>query len=249
MTITRDEELEKLRVIGGIVARTLEAMGKALEPGMTTRELDDLGRALLEREGARPAPELAYGFPGATCISVGPDVAHGIPGDRRIAPGDLVNIDVSAEKDGFFGDTGASFAVPPVAPKIERLCRDGRRAMWSGIRAVRPGAPLNAIGKSIETFARRGGYSLIRNLASHGVGASLHEEPESLPTWYEPNDRRQITEGMVFTIEPFLSFGEDWVDELADGWTLRPTGGGPAVQYEHSLVATRNGPIILTLPH
>ena len=121
MTITRDEELEKLRVIGGIVARTREAMGKALEPGMTTRELDDLGRALLEREGARPAPELAYGFPGATCISVGPDVAHGIPGDRRIAPGDLVNIDVSAEKDGFFGDTGASFAVPPVAPKIERL--------------------------------------------------------------------------------------------------------------------------------
>lgn len=249
MTINSDDDLDKLRIIGRIVARTLEAMGRALEPGMTTRELDDIGRALLAAEGARPAPELTYGFPGATCISVGPDVAHGIPGDREITAGDLVNIDVSAEKDGYFGDTGASFAVPPTPARIERLCRDGRRAMWSGIRAVRPGAPLNAIGKSIEGFARKNGYSLIRNLASHGVGASLHEEPESLPTWYEPGDRRMITEGLVFTIEPFLALGEDWVDEMDDGWTLRPTGGGPAVQYEHSLVATRNGPIILTLPH
>ena len=247
MTINSEDDLEKLRVIGRIVARTLEAMGKALEPGMTTRELDDIGRALLDGEGARPAPELTYGFPGATCISVGPDVAHGIPGDRVIRAGDLVNIDVSAEKDGYFGDTGASFAVPPVAKRIERLCRDGRRAMWSGIRAVRPGAPLNAIGRSIEGFAQKNGYGLIRNLASHGVGGALHEEPESLPTWYEPQDRRLITEGLVFTIEPFLTLGEDWVDELDDGWTLRPTGGGPAVQYEHSLVATRTGPIILTL--
>jgi methionyl aminopeptidase len=247
MTISSQEDLEKLRTIGRLVAQTLEAMGKALEPGMTTAELDDIGRRLLEAEGARSAPELAYGFPGATCISVGPDVAHGVPGDQKICAGDLVNIDVSAELDGYFGDTGASFAVPPVTRRVERLCRDGRRAMWSGIRAVRPGAPLNAIGRSIEGFAQKNGYSLIRNLASHGVGRSLHEEPESIPTWYEPHDRRQITEGLVFTIEPFLALGEDWVDELDDGWTLRPTGGGPAVQYEHTLVATRNGPIVLTL--
>jgi len=247
MTITSDDELEALRKIGKIVARTLEAMGQALEPGMTTKELDDIGRALLEAEGARSAPELAYDFPGATCISVGPDVAHGIPGDRRIAAGDLVNIDVSAELDGFFGDTGASFAVPPVSKKIEKLCRDGRRAMWSGIRAVRPGAPLNAIGKGVEGFARKNGYTLIRNLASHGVGRSLHEEPEGLATWYDPADRRTIGEGLVFTIEPFLALGDDWVDELDDGWTLRPSRGGPAVQYEHTLVATKNGPLILTL--
>ena len=162
MTISSQEDLEKLRTIGRLVAQTLEAMGKALEPGMTTRELDDIGRRLLEAQGARPAPELAYGFPGATCISVGPDVAHGIPGDQRICAGDLVNIDVSAELDGYFGDTGASFAVPPVTRRGERLCRDGRRAMWSGIRAVRPGAPLNAIGRSIEGFAQKNGYSLIR---------------------------------------------------------------------------------------
>lgn len=248
MTVGNEDELEKLKAAGRIVARTLQAMGAALEPGMTTRELDDLGRALLERDGARSAPELTYDFPGATCISVGPDVAHGIPGDRVIQAGDLVNIDVSAEVEGFFADTGASFAVPPTAPRIERLCRDGRRAMWAGIRAVKAGGPLNAVGASIQAFADRNGYTLIRNLASHGVGRSLHEEPTEIATWRAPEDRRRIGEGLVFTIEPFLSLGDDWVEELDDGWTLRPEGGRPTVQYEHTLVATRRGPVVVTLP-
>lgn len=247
MTIENEEQLAKLRAVGGLVARTLAAMGRALEPGMTTKELDDLGRALLEREGARSAPELTYNFPGATCISVGPDCAHGIPDGTVVKAGDLINIDVSAELDGFFGDTGASFAVPPTRPRIERLCRDGRRAMWAGIRAVKPGAPLNAVGRSIETFAQANGYSLVRNLASYGVGYSLHDEPGEIPTWYEPQERRTINEGLVFTIEPFLSLGADWVEEGDDGWTLRPPEHQPTVQYEHTLVATRNGPLILTL--
>jgi methionyl aminopeptidase len=247
MTIENEDQLEKLRTVGGLVARTLAAMGAALEPGMTTKELDDYGRALLEKEGARSAPELTYGFPGATCISVGPDCAHGIPDGTVVRAGDLINIDVSAELDGYFGDTGASFAVPPVSPRIERLCRDGRRAMWAGIRAVKPGAPLREVGRSIDTFARKNGYSLVRNLGSHGVGRSLHDEPSVIPTWYEPDERRTIPEGLVFTIEPFLSLGAAWVEELEDGWTLRPPLEQATVQYEHTLVATRNGPLILTL--
>jgi methionyl aminopeptidase len=247
MTIENDDQLQKLRRVGNVVARTLKSMGEALEPGITTRELDDLGRALLEREGARSAPEITYGFPGATCISVGPDCAHGIPDHTVIKGGDLVNIDVSAELDGYFGDTGASFAVPPATPRVQRLCRDGRRAMWAGIGAAKPGRPLNAIGLAIEKFAQKNGYSLVRNLASHGVGRSLHDEPSEIPTWYEPRDRRQIPEGLVFTIEPFLSLGADWVVEKGDGWSLRPPAHQPTVQYEHTLVATRNGPIILTL--
>ena len=247
MTIESEDQLEKLRAVGGLVARTLAAMGKALEPGMTTRELDDLGRTMLEAEGARSAPELTYGFPGATCISVGPDCAHGIPDDTRVEAGDLVNIDVSAELDGYFGDTGASFSVPPTRPRIERLCRDGRRAMWAGIRAVKPGGRMNAVGRAIETFADRNGYSLVRNLSSHGVGRSLHDDPAEIATWYEPDDRRVIPEGLVFTIEPFLSLGADWVDERDDGWTLYPPLEEPTVQYEHTLVATRRGPVILTL--
>jgi methionyl aminopeptidase len=158
-----------------------------------------------------------------------------------------VNIDVSAELEGYFGDTGASFAVPPVAPKVERLCRDGRRALWAGIRAVRAGGGLNAPGRAIEAFARRNGYSLVRNLASHGVGGALHEAPTEIATWDEPRDRRRIHEGLVFTLEPFLSLGAEWVDETGDGWTLRPPGGQPTVQYEHTLVATRNGPVVVTL--
>ncbi len=247
MTIENEAQLEKLRVIGRIVAQTLTAMGEAMEPGMTTKELDDLGRALLEKEGARSAPELTYNFPGATCISVGPDVAHGIPGERVIKAGDLINIDVSAERDGFFGDTGASFQVPPTTAKIERLCRDGRRAMWTGIRAVKSGGRLNEVGRAIEGFAKKNGYSLVRNLASHGVGHSLHDDPGEIPTWHEPRDTRMIPEGLVFTIEPFLSLGADWVEERDDGWTLFPPKGQPTVQYEHTLVATRTGPVILTL--
>jgi methionyl aminopeptidase len=248
MTIKREEQLDKLRTVGRLVARTLAAMGEALEPGITTRELDDLGRAFLEMEGARSAPELTYGFPGATCISVGPDCAHGIPDSTVVKAGDLINIDVSAELDGYFGDTGASFAVPPSRPRIERLCRDGRRAMWAGIRAVKPGKRLNEVGRSIESFSRKNGYSLVRNLASHGVGRSLHDEPAAIPTWYEPRDRRTIPEGLVFTIEPFLSLGADWVEQRDDGWTLRPPLRQPTVQYEHTLVATSRGPLILTLP-
>src|SRR5690606_735657 len=170
MMISNEDELARLQEIGRIVANTLKAMGAALEPGMTTLELDAIGRRLLEQAGARPAPELSYGFPGATCISVNEEIAHGIPGERKIAAGDLVNIDVSAEKGGFFADTGASFAVPPVSKTIDRLCRDGRRAMWAGIRQVGADRPLANIGHAIGAFARKNRYTLIRNLASHGVG-------------------------------------------------------------------------------
>jgi methionyl aminopeptidase len=247
MTIRDEADLVKLKEAGRIVAQTLSAMGKALEPGITTKELDDLGRKLLEEAGARSAPEVTYNFPGATCISVGPDVAHGIPGAQRIEAGDLVNIDVSAEVDGVFADTGASFAVPPAAAKIERLCRDGRRALWTGIRQVKAGARLSEIGTAIEGFATKNGYSLIRNLASHGVGSALHEDPTEIATWHDPKDRRTIHEGLVFTIEPFLSLGGDYVTETGDGWTLRPPGREPTVQYEHTLVATRRGAVVVTL--
>ncbi len=174
MTITHQDELDGLKDIGRIVANTMQAMAQAMEPGMTTRELDGIGRALLDREGAVPAPEATYGFPGATCISVNEEIAHGIPGDRVLAPGDLVNIDVSASKDGYFADTGASYPVPPVDTSMTRLCRDGRRAMQIGIAEVRRGRPLSGIGAAIGRFAARRGYTLIRNLASHGVGRALH---------------------------------------------------------------------------
>ncbi|TNC71670.1 type I methionyl aminopeptidase [Rubellimicrobium roseum] len=248
MTITHEDELDGLKEIGRIVANTMQAMAKALEPGMTTRELDGIGRAFLEREGATPAPEATYGFPGATCISVNEEVAHGIPGDRIVAAGDLVNIDVSASRDGFFADTGATFRVPPVLPSLDRLCRDGQRALQIGIAQVGHDRPLAGIGAAIGRFASERGYTLIRNLASHGVGRALHEEPGEVPTWPTRGDRRRMHKGLVLTVEPFLSRGGIWAQEGDDGWTLYGQPPAPVVQYEHTVVATERGAIVVTRP-
>ncbi|MGV8938014.1 MAG: type I methionyl aminopeptidase [Allorhizobium sp.] len=247
MIVTNDDELQKLKEIGQLCARAIKVMAASLEPGITTLELDQIGRKILEDAGARSAPELCYKFPGATCISVNEEVAHGIPGPRIIKAGDLVNIDVSAEKDGFFGDTGASFTVPPVTPKVARLCRDGKRALWVGLNQIRAGQPLANIGNAIGKFAAKNRYTLIQNLASHGVGRSLHEEPTELSTWPDPDETRIMEEGLVFTVEPFLSIGGMFAEDGSDPWTLFSEPKAPTVQFEHTVVATRNGPVILTL--
>ena len=248
MTITHEDELDGLKAIGRIVANTMHAMAAAMEPGMTTAALDAIGEALLDRAGAEPAPRAAYGFPGATCISVNEEIAHGIPGPRVIRAGDLVNIDVSASKNGYFADTGASFRVPPVRPSLDRLCRDGRRAMQIGIAQVGSNRPLAGIGQAIGRFAARRGYTLIRNLASHGVGRALHEDPGEIPTWPVRTERRCIGRGLVLTVEPFLSQGGLWATEGDDGWTLFSSPRAPVVQYEHTVVATDRGAITVTLP-
>ena len=248
MTVSSDDDLTGLKQIGRIVADTLQVMGKAIGPGMTTGELDQVGRKFMEAAGARSAPEMIYDFPGATCISVNEEIAHGIPGVRTIRPGDLVNIDVSAEKDGYFADTGASFAVPPVSRAAERLCKDGRRAMWTGLRQVGAGKPLAGIGQAVGAFARKNGYTLVRNLASHGVGLSLHEEPTEIATWPNASERRIMENGLVFTVEPFLSLGAEFAEDGEDPWTLYSQPRALTVQYEHTVVATRNGPLILTIP-
>lgn len=248
MTITTEADLEKLKAIGRVCAVARDAMAAALAPGITTQELDDIGRRILDAAGARSAPEITYDFPGATCISVNEEIAHGIPGGRVIRAGDLVNIDVSAELDGVFADTGASYLVPEADPRLVALCRDGKRAVWEGIRAVKTGAPLSGIGMAIGAFAKKHRYTLIENLASHGVGDSLHDEPGEIATWPDKSDRRVITEGLVFTVEPFLSLGGKLAEQRDedDEWTLVATPAAPCVQYEHTVVATRRGAIVVT---
>ncbi len=248
MTITNQNELDGLKEIGRVVANTMQSMAKAMEPGMTTRELDDIGRALLERAGATSAPQSTYDFPGATCISVNEEIAHGIPGDRVILAGDLVNIDVSASKNGTFADTGATFRMGLVRPSLDRLCRDGKRAMRIGIAQVGHDKPLAGIGQAIGRFAATRGYTLIQNLASHGVGRALHEYPEEVATWPTRGDKRRMHNGLVLTVEPFLSRGGIWATTGRDDWTLYSEPRAPVVQYEHTVVATDRGAIIVTLP-
>lgn len=248
MTITTEEQLDRLKAIGKVCALARDTAAKALRAGITTAELDAVVRKVLDEHGARSAPEITYGFPGASCISVNEVVAHGIPGPRVINAGDLVNIDVSAELNGVFADTGASYVVPSADPRLTALCRDGKRAMWEGIRVVRTGNGFAAIGNAIGAFARKHRYTLIDNLASHGVGDSLHDEPGEIPTWPDRSERRVITDGLVFTVEPFLSMGaRQAVDsDLDDGFTLEARPMAPTVQFEHTIVATKRGAIVIT---
>ncbi len=246
MTIDTNEDLEMLARIGRIVALTVQAMAEKLQPGITTGELDAIGEAYLEKHGARSAPQLIYNYPGVTCISVNEEAAHGVPGERVIQAGDLVNIDVSAELDGYFADTGASFPVPPTTPLQERLLTCTRRALQSGIGAARAGDKMNRIGRAVEVEAGRCGFSVVTELTGHGVGRHLHEDPRAVLNYYEPRDRRRMRKGMVFTIEPFLSTGAGRVVEGADGWTLSSPDGSLMAQYEHTIVVTEGSPIIVT---
>lgn len=247
MTLSNDSQLAGLRRIGRIVAQTLVAMQKHAEPGMTTLELDEFGARLLAVTGATSAPRRDYDFPGTTCISINEQAAHGIPGERRLCPGDVVNIDVSAELDGYYADTGGSFVIPPSDERKDLLCETTLKARAAGIAAARAGRAINTVSRAIERVAQRAGLRVVRNLCSHGVGAALHEEP-TIRNYYDPRDDERLHEGQVITIEPFLSTHSTHVRELADGWTLVGRKGSLFAQYEHTIVVTRDEPVIITLP-
>lgn len=246
MTVENQRDVDGLSAIGRVVASILSRMLDALEPGMTTAELDQFGAELLARAGARSAPRLCYDFPGATCISVNEEAAHGIPGPRVIRPGDVVNVDVSAEMDGYFADNGGTRVVPPASVRKTRLCQATEQALERALASIRAGAPINGIGRAVQKVARAEGFEVIRNLAGHGVGRSLHEAPESIPGYYEPRDRRLLREGMVIAVEPFLSTRARHVREADDGWTLLSGPGNLSAQFEHTLIVTRGRPIVLT---
>lgn len=246
MTVETEQDLLNLLKIGRIVTLTMQHMAKHLEPGITTRELDDIGAAYLEKHGARSAPVLTYNFPGVTCISVNEEIAHGIPGDRAIQAGDMVNIDVSAELNGYFADTGGTYLVPPVQPEVQRLCDFTREALNTALSAVRAGQPLNVIGRAVESVAKRGGYAIIRELNGHGIGRRLHDEPRNVPHYYTPRARQTLKDGLVLTIEPFLNTGKGKIVTAPDGWTLKTTDGSISAQYEHTIVITKGEPILVT---
>lgn len=246
MSIDSDKDLLGLMKIGRICGLTLKYMGEQIEPGMTTSELDALGSAFLAKHGARSAPIITYNFPGSTCISINEEVAHGIPGSRVIQPGDMVNIDVSAELDGYFADTGATFPVPPVAEEVQRLCDATKRALEEAIKAVRAGQPLNVIGKAVEAEARKGGYAIIRELNGHGVGRKLHEAPRNIPNYFNPRAKEKMNDGLVITIEPFLNTGKGRIITAPDGWTLKTSDGSLTAQYEHTVIVTKDQPILVT---
>ncbi|NCN42212.1 type I methionyl aminopeptidase [bacterium] len=248
MSISSEKDLEGLRKVGRVVARCLRHMQAQLEPGITTGELDQIGGQFLEYHGARSAPKLTYNFPGFTCISVNEEAAHGVPGSRSLSAGDLVNIDVSAEIDGYFADTGGSTILPPKSRLHLRLCATAQQALERAMFEARDGAKLNQIGLAIENEAKRSGLTVIQNLGSHGVGRALHEEPGFIAGYYNKNDNRTLKAKQVITIEPFISSGANEVFDKGDGWTLVTNHGAFTAQYEHTIVITKGKPLIMTLP-
>ena len=247
MTIETDEDLLALKEIGHIVAVTLKEMVQQVEPGMTTGELDQIGRVWLSSHGAQSAPKVTYNFPGYTCISINEEAAHGVPGKRVIQPGDVVNIDVSAEKNGYFADTGGTFVVPPSNRFKDRLITSAKSALSQACRNARAGNPLNVIGKSIQKVAKKSKFRIIKNLCGHGVGRGLHEAPQKITGYYEPRDKRRLHKGLVIAIEPFLSTKSRFVTESDDGWTLDGDRGNLSAQFEHTVVITEGKPIVLTV--
>ncbi|WP_067067830.1 type I methionyl aminopeptidase [Roseateles chitosanitabidus] len=248
MTIESDDDIQGLKLAGEAVATVLRRMLDAIRPGMTTGELDDLGARWLEEFGAKSAPRVMYDFPGATCISINEQAAHGIPGSRVIQKGDVVNVDVSAELGGYFADTGGTRIVPPTTPTKTQLVFAAQYALEQAMKEVKPGARLNRIGHAIERVAKAHKFKIIENLCSHGVGRALHEEPKTIPGYYDASDTRILEEGMVITIEPFLSTKSRWVDEESDGWTLSGVKGNLSAQFEHTMIVTRGGPLVVTHP-
>jgi len=242
--VTR-QDINGLQNAGRAVRRAFLAMKKAARPGMTTAELDAVGASALRQGGARSAPQLFYKFPGATCISINEQAAHGIPSDRRLEHGDIVNIDVSAELNGYVADMGESFVVGDGHPEQHRICATVQAAVHAAIGQVRAGRSLNIIGRTVSEKAAEAGYLIVENLGSHGVGRSLHEDPSYVPI-HNPNERRTLSKGMVLTIEPFFSDKASWVEEQADGWTLSVPKGVLVAQYEHTLIVTDGQPIVVT---
>ncbi len=247
MSVRDENDLKGLRRVGKFVSDTLHAMKRRARPGMSTRELDEIAAGLFRARGARSAPGLTYNFPGHTCICVNDQVAHGIPTDDTVLrEGDLVNIDVSAELDGFFADTGHSFQIPPFTEPVQRLCRSCLDVQSAVIAQIRSGIKINQIGRMINREARQRGFTVIKNLASHGTGRALHEYPEDILNYQDHTDRRLLNEGQVITIEPFLSTGDELVVTGPDGWTLHTPNRSLTAQHEHTLVVTRGAPVLVT---
>ena len=207
MTVRNKEDLEALQRIGKITAETLVKMKEAAKPGISTKELDRIAHSYFSKFGERSAPQLMYKFPGYTCISLNTEIAHGIPSDRILKEGDLLNLDVSLELNGYFADTGFTLIVGKDEKGLSKLLEVSSEALKLALSGVKTGEKLNSIGRTIENTAKKNGYKVIRTLCGHGVGKSLHEEPFDICNYYEPRDKRILKSGQVIAVETFVSTG------------------------------------------
>lgn len=247
MSISSIADWKGMQEVSSAVAVTLKQMREYAKPGMSCRELDEYGGQLMASFGARPAPKLTYDFPGFTCISVNQEVAHGIPHASKILKsGDLVNIDVSAELNGYWSDNGGSFVLGDDVFGHQQLVDASQAILKKAIAMIRPGMRISEMGRVIDLSARKQGYRVIRNLTGHGIGRSLHEFPHSVANYYDSLNRDRFRKNMVLAIETFISTGASKAVETEDGWTLVTPDGSYVAQHEHTVVVQDGMPMILT---
>lgn len=247
MSVTSQAELLGIQRISEIVGTTLKLMREYARPGVTTQELDNFGGAVLNSFGAKSAPRLTYGFPGWTCISVNSEIAHGVPSMSTVLrEGDLVNIDVSAELDGYWADNGGSFVLGKDIHRHTDLVEASKRILRRAIGQIRGGVKIADIGRLIETEAKRARFKVIRNLVGHGVGRSLHEDPTEIPCFYDRYNTDRFRKNSVVAIETFISTRATYAQEKGDGWTFVTGDGSFVAQHEHTILITDSQPIILT---
>ncbi|MGW9554749.1 type I methionyl aminopeptidase [Nocardiopsis sp. NPDC055551] len=241
------ETIERVRVASRIAAQALEEIGKRVEPGVTTDELDRIGHEFLLDHGAYPSTLGYKGYPKSLCSSLNEVICHGIPDDTVLSDGDIVNIDITAYKDGVHGDTNATFLSGNVAEENRLLVERTHEATMRAIKACRPGRQINVIGRVIESYAKRFGYGVVRDFTGHGVGPEFHSGL-IIPHYDDPRATTVMEPGMVFTIEPMITLGGVEYDLWEDGWTAVTADRSWTAQFEHTLVITDSGAEILTLP-
>ncbi len=238
-------ELQTMARACRIVVDALDALEAAAAPSVTTKEMDRIAREHIEKAGARPAFLGYRGYPATLCISVNEEVVHGIPGPRKLREGDILGLDLGCIVDGFYGDAARTVAVGRASEEAARLMKVTRESLFAGIDACHPGKRVGDIGHAVQTHAESHGYSVVREFVGHGIGTSLHEEPQ-VPNYGPPGRRERLVPGMCLAIEPMVNAGRSEVEVLADGWTAVTRDRSLSAHFELSVAVTAFGPWILS---
>lgn len=247
MIVCRSQgEIDRMRAASVLVARVLLELREAVAPGVTTADLDGLAEQRIREAGGVPAFKGYHGYPATICSSVNEQVIHGIPSNRALASGDIVSLDLGAVLDGFYGDAAVTVPVGVIPPRAQELLRVTEESLYRGIAMVRAGARVSDIGHAVQTHVEGHGFSIVREFVGHGIGESLHEEPQ-IPNYGEPGRGPRLAEGMVLAIEPMVNLGQAGVRILEDGWTAVTRDGSLSAHFEHTVAVTATGVDVLTV--
>lgn len=239
------EEIELMKESAQVVSRTLGILAKEIKPGVTTLYLDKIAEDYIRSQGAIPGFLGLYNFPNTLCVSPNAQVVHGVPNDRPLEEGDIISIDCGALKNGFYGDHAYTFEVGEVSDEVKRLLKVTKESLYVGIREFKAGNRVGDVGYAIQNYCENHGYGVVRELVGHGVGRSMHEDPE-MPNYGKRGNGKRFKDGMVVAIEPMINMGTQRVNQLKDGWTILTADGKPSAHFEHNVAIVNGKPKLLS---